>query len=81
MAQIRKNYAEYGSNIITSITTSGDWFALSFLADTVFQSLDDATLTLGAPITSITFKQGDLIFGHMTRINLTSGAVMAYQRE
>ena len=72
---------EWGSNLIQStVGQTGRWYMLWFLEDTVFASLTDNGGSWDGSIASVTFKQGDFIFGDFTRVALTSGAVMAYKQ-
>ncbi len=84
MAQIEKDYAQYGKTWIDgTAATTGKWFVLQFLADTLFASLTDAGVEtpMSGSIASITFKQGAWVFGDFTRITLASGALIAYKRK
>lgn len=58
----------------TAIT--GDFFAIQFVADSVF-SLLTSNIT-GDTITGQTFTAGSTIFGRFTAFTLTSGKVLAY---
>jgi len=61
----------------TAIT--GNFYAIQFLADTVFSLLTDATLSSGSDdATTITYLRGETIFGQFTAFTLASGAVRAY---
>ena len=72
---------EYGSTYIAGTTTAvGHYFAIQVITDVTIDSLVDSGRD-GDAIGGITLTAGKVIFGKdITRIKLSSGAVIAYKR-
>ena len=66
-----------GANLFnTTNLSAGNWYAIQFIADTVFTGL---TGNWGGDSTSgITFKAGTVAYGNFTAIKLASGTAIAY---
>ena len=78
---MKRHPAEWGTNTISTTTgQNGHWWMIQFLADTVFASLTDASGSYDNSLASVTYKQGDFIWGAFARITLTSGSVRAYKQ-
>ena len=82
-----------GTTAVTCGAGTGVFVAIQFIEDTVFGTLtsevsqvypaSDGTSTsidanAGSAATAVTFPQGMTIFGRWTKINLASGACIAY---
>ena len=82
-----------GTTAVTCIPAASVFVAIQFIEDTVFGTLtaevsqmypasDGASTSIdanaGSVATAVTFPQGMTIFGRWTKINLASGACVAY---
>jgi hypothetical protein len=67
--------ASNGGQVISDTSsTTGTWFRIDALADTVFTTLTGNVSNIG----STTLKAGQSLHGSFTVIELSSGAVVAY---
>jgi len=70
-----------GSYINDQATHSGTWFAIQATEPTVIQTQASNITNLDnicQPVDNITIAANTVIYGHFTSIDLTSGAVIAY---
>jgi hypothetical protein len=69
----------FGAEYISDTAShTGGWFAVTTIADTVFTTYTDGTLT--GDLTGDTIPAGITIYGDISVIRLTSGIVMAYKK-
>ena len=64
----------------TDVTT-GNWFAIQATEDTVIQAQASNITNLDnicQPVDNVTLSAGTVLYGSFTSIDLTSGAVVAY---
>tara|TARA_R110000851_G_scaffold9429_2_gene35091 strand:+ start:3049 stop:3309 length:261 start_codon:yes stop_codon:yes gene_type:complete len=63
------------------VTNSNGWFAIQATEDTVIQAQASNITDLDnicQPVDNITLAAGTVLYGNFTSIDLTSGAVIAY---
>ena len=63
------------------VTNSNGWFAIQATEDTVIQAQASNITNLDnicQPVDNITLAAGTVLYGNFTSIDLTSGAVIAY---
>lgn len=76
------NYAaetgQNGASFFTgnSVLSTGQWYAIQFIADTVFDTL--SSNWRGPSVGSTSFKAGSIIYGTFTAIDIASGTCIAY---
>jgi hypothetical protein len=69
-----------GTDLVANTThIDGKWFAIQVVADAIFTSLADSTMTVAGTLGGITFLGGTLIFGSFSSFKLASGSVLAYK--
>jgi len=70
-----------GTYINSTDVTTGNWFAIQATEDTVIQAQASNITNLDnicQPVDNITLAAGMVLYGNFTSIDLTSGAVIAY---
>ena len=70
-----------GRYINSTDVTTGNWFAIQATEDTVIQAQASNITDLDnicQPVDNITLSAGMVLYGSFTSIDLTSGAVIAY---
>tara|TARA_R110002012_G_scaffold92674_2_gene224920 strand:+ start:299 stop:559 length:261 start_codon:yes stop_codon:yes gene_type:complete len=70
-----------GQYINSTNVTTGNWFAIQATEDTVIQAQASNITDLDnicQPVDNITLAAGMVLYGNFTSIDLTSGAVIAY---
>jgi hypothetical protein len=67
-----------GTLITDTAALAGNWCAIQIVEATVFNVLTSTTLTVQGALADATFAAGIVIYGNFTTIDLTSGAVVAY---
>jgi len=73
-----RQVGEYGCDILDATSPqTGDWFAISFLSDTVFSALT-SNATIEGSIGDFTFPKGLTFYAQVTGFTLASGAVVCY---
>lgn len=75
---------QYGKSTYIDDTTShsGDWFKITFIADTVIDTLTntrDSEYGTSDAYAGDTFKAGTTIYGRFENIVIDSGALIAYE--
>lgn len=77
----KQSFAEYGVVTETGTTAiTGRFCAVQCLADTVFATFTEAQAT-GDAMTGFTVTAGQVLFGDITAITLTSGKIRAYKSQ
>lgn len=77
----------FGADLLTNTTdlTPGDWYRIDVLATATFANLTTTTVSLNgaAPtnLTALAVPATMTLLGKFTRINLTSGTVIAYRNK
>lgn len=77
MVHVNKDGTGGVTNTTNTSAVTGNFSAITLLADTVFNSLTE-TGAAGQSITGITLLAGTTLFGKFTAYTLASGAVRAY---
>jgi len=77
IVQVNEDGTAGVTNTTNTTAVSGNFSAITLLADTVFSSLTETGAT-GQAMTGITLPAGLTIFGKFTAYTLASGAVRAY---
>ena len=70
-----------GAYINDTATHTGNWFAIQVTEDTVIQTQASNITDLDnicQPVDNVTLTTNTVLYGHFTSIDLTSGAVIAY---
>jgi hypothetical protein len=73
-AETGQNGASYFTG--NSVLSTGQWYAIQFIADTVFDTL--SSNWTGPSVGSTSFKAGSIIYGTFTAIDIASGTCIAY---
>ena len=70
-----------GSELITDTAVhEGEFHAIQIITDATFNALTDGSRTGNTLTSGTVFQAGLTIFGNITRVQLSQGAVIAYKR-